>query len=341
MISARCDNDITNRHKLLLNGPSLPQHIVCCYRSSITATVMFDIPDAKRVRRDDLYASDHEDSPSTLDTSAQDALRAQLVALYGPIETGSPAPKSQLASQPEAEDEEEAFEFNLFAPTMPKSVPAQGDQDGMTIETPRKAQKIILEKDEDANEPLGEGALVRQRRDGWWMADITKARLAEFQDAAVGMDDIRRWTQMRYYGWEKPWKVRVVRTGLSDEEIRGAQKTAALAAKLASTSEAMDLDEKVKSKTKPNKKRRIILRSREKAAKEAIEAARIKAEKDREAKIQDDADYAVKRNARNRERKIKRRERERKKKEALKNGTVFVDEGSGAEEEKNQVEVEV
>lgn len=208
----------------------------------------------------------------------------------------------------------------------------------MTIETPKKPQKIILEKDDDVEAPTGEGKLVRQRKYGWWMADITEARRDEYRDIAVGMEDIRKWAEMRHYGWEKPWKVRVVQTGLSPAELQGAARTAAIARKLqltsSNTADKMELDSKVKSKTKPNKKRRIILRSREKAAKEAAEQARIKVEKDREAKLNADADYAVKRNARNRERKIKRREREKRKKEAARLGVAFVDEGSDVEEEK-------
>lgn len=206
----------------------------------------------------------------------------------------------------------------------------------MTIETPKKPQKIILSHSDDEDAPAGDGKLVRQRKDGWWMADITEARRAEYRDVAVNVEDIRKWTEMRHYGWEKPWKVRVVRTGLSLAEVAGAARTAAIARQLQLTSfntaDKMELDDTVKSKTKPNKKRRILLRSRTKAAREAAEAARIKAEKDREAKLNADADYAVKRNARNRERKIKRREREKRKKEALKNGVEFVDEGSDVEE---------
>lgn len=330
---------------------------------------MFDIPDAKRyaliqpralqprhlsahtiyyvrkltpnsVRREELYGSDNEVSAPN-DTPAQDALRAQLAALYGPIETTPsiqpPTTQPPADAEPEAGAEEEAFEFNLFAPSAPKSVPAQGDADGMTIETPKKPQKIILSHSDDEDPPIGGGKLVRQRKDGWWMADITEARRAEYRDVAVDMEDIRRWTETRWYGWEKPWKVRVIHTGLSPAELQGAARTAAIARKLqltsSNTADKMDLDEKVKSKTKPNKKRRIILRSREKAAKEAAEQARIKAEKEREDKLNADADYAVKRNARNRERKIKRREREKRKKEAARLGVEFVEEGSDAEEE--------
>ena len=256
-----------------------------------------------------MYGSDSEE-PIFNDTSAHDALRAQLTALYGPIES-TPSSPPQSMPAPEKEQPEE-FEFNLFAPSLPKSIPAHGDS---------------------------EGKLVRQRKDGWWMADITEARRKQFEDVAVGMEDIRRWTETRWYGWEKPWKVRIIHTGLSPAEVAGAARTAAIARKLqldrTSTTGRIDLDEKVKSKTKPNKKRRIILRSREKAAKEAAEAARIKTEKEREKKLEEDKDYAVKRNARNRERKVKRREREKRKKEALREGRVFVEEGSDVEDEKN------
>lgn len=300
------------------------------------------------VRREDLYDSSSSNSFSKLDTdttSAQDALRQQLAALYGPIETLPPSsPSSPSALQPEAEtepeEEEEEFEFNLFAPSLPKSIPAPGDKDGMTIETPRKAQKIILEKDSGVDVPLGEGAIVRQRKDGWWMAEINEKRRAEYYDVAVSMDDIRQWPSIRHFGLEKPWKVQVIRTGLSDAQIAGAAKTALIAKKMEIGAEAIDSGDKGKSRTKPNKKRRIILRARDKTAREAAEAARVKAERDREAKLQGDADYAVKRNARNRERKIKRRERERRKKEAAKAGVDFVDEDSGDEvEEKKEVEV--
>ncbi len=220
------------------------------------------------------------------------------------------------------------FEFCLFAPT-PKTAATAGAGEGTEGEGKPKVQKIMLSHSDDEDEERGEGALLRRRGDGWWMAKITVEQKAQFKGVEVTPQMIQRWREQRHFGMERPWRVTVVRTGMDDGEIARAAR--AMEKERAQAGDKMDR-EAGKSKTKPNKKKRILLRQRERAATEAVEAEKIRLEKQREEKMAKDEDWAVKRSARNRERKIKKKAREKRNKEALKAG-LPEPEDSGSEDE--------
>lgn len=121
---------------------------------------------------------------------------------------------------------------------------------------------------------------------------------------------MRRGREQRAWALEKPWRVTVIRTG----SALVSQSAPALAAK-AIGEQAAEGDRKTK-RTKPNKKQRIVVRIRERALSEKLEAERLRCAREQEEKASRGAEDAEKRTARNRERKIKRREREKRKKAA-------------------------
>ncbi|KFZ00620.1 hypothetical protein V501_10604 [Pseudogymnoascus sp. VKM F-4519 (FW-2642)] len=275
---------------------------------------MFDLPGAKRVRRDDLYNSDdgNEDAASPIDDSRARLLQDQLAQLYGPITIPSQDPVAPGGTEPSpdappAEAEDEEFEFRLFAPST-TAVASNDNQSSKPDET--TTQRIILSNSDD--EDLGDGAFtVPQRRLSWYIAaPATGTKKAEFEEAAVSAEMVQREREHRAWALEKPWRVTVIRTGSAST----SQPAAALAAKSVSVRTA-EGDGKTK-RTKPNKKRRIEVRIRERALAEKLEAERLRCAKMAEEKASRGAEDAEKRTARNRERKIKRREREKRKKAA-------------------------
>ena len=141
-------------------------------------------------------------------------------------------------------------------------------------------------------------------------APATGRRKSEFEEAAVSTETVRRGREQRAWALEKPWRVTVVRTGSAPV----SQSAPALTAKPIGV-KAAEGDGKTK-RTKPNKKQRIVVRIRERALSEKLEAERLRCAREQEEKATRGAEDAEKRTARNRERKIKRREREKRKKAA-------------------------
>ncbi|ELR02364.1 hypothetical protein VC83_07765 [Pseudogymnoascus destructans] len=296
---------------------------------------MFDLPDAKRVRRDDLYNSDdgNEDAASPIDDSRAKLLQDQLAQLYGPITISSQDPVAPGGTEfspdaPPAEAEDEEFEFRLFAPST-TAVASNGNQSQSSKPDETATQRIILSNSDD--EDLGDGAFtVPHRRLSWYIAaPATGTKKAGFEEAAVSADMVQREREHRAWALEKPWRVTVIRTGSTST----SQPEAALAAKSVSVRTA-EGDGKTK-RSKPNKKRRIEVRVRERALAEKLEAERLRCARMEEEKASRGADDAQKRTARNRERKVKRREREKRKKAAAAAGmpepSGEADSGSGSD----------
>ncbi|KFY24574.1 hypothetical protein V493_05158 [Pseudogymnoascus sp. VKM F-4281 (FW-2241)] len=280
---------------------------------------MFDLPDAKRVRRDDLYNSDdgNEDTASPIDDSRAKHLQDQLAQLYGPITIPpqDPIPPSVVAEPsvdaPPGEAEDEAFEFRLFAPTT-TAIASNTDPSAIPEVTP--TQRVILSNSDD--EDQGDGAFtIPHRRLSWYVAAAaTGTRKAEFEKAAVSAETVRWGREQRAWALEKPWRVTVIRTGstlITQSAVTLPPKSIGVRA----------AEGRIKTKkTKPNKKRRIEVRIRERVLSEKLEAERLRRAREEEEKATRGVEDAEKRTARNRERKIKRREREKRKKAAAASG---------------------
>ncbi|CAG8976963.1 hypothetical protein HYALB_00010945 [Hymenoscyphus albidus] len=266
---------------------------------------MFEVPDAKRVRRSDLYA--HSRSPSrTSSPEVQDeaALRERerianerFAELFGGVEfitttattkitNATERKPSSSESHSEADEEgggggEKEFEFRLFS---------TGNESNTEGERAKATQKIILVDEE--GEELGEGAFVGKGRGEeyyFWDANATEGGKEGFERVAVSEEDILKIAATRHWGLEVPWRVTVLKS--VGKTKRGKEVLVI---------EGQDRG----GKKKPGKKRRIILRKRQKAIEEAKEKKRLEEERKEEGEKE-------KRTKRNREKKIKRRLKEK------------------------------
>ncbi|TVY27096.1 hypothetical protein LHYA1_G003138 [Lachnellula hyalina] len=245
---------------------------------------MFDLPDAKRVRRSDLYARSQSSSPtpSEPDPDFEAQLQARLASLYGSafgastttsISNPSAAPNGKIQPDAEAEDEPAEFEFRLFS---------SGKNDEA------KPQKIVLE---DEEEELGEGRFVRNRDLAYYFAEKAVGEQKwKFESAALSGEEILDLAKQRAWGLEVPWRVTVLKTSVKSKTAGGAVDKMVMA-----------------GRKRPGKKSRIILRQKKKKRDEIEENER----RDKELK---DETEREKRTRRNREKKVKKKMKEKAKK---------------------------
>ncbi|KAM0335816.1 hypothetical protein ACHAQA_000866 [Verticillium albo-atrum] len=236
---------------------------------------MFDLPEAKRVRREDLaHAGSDAASTDNEDDQLHAALRAKLQAQLASTLTFAPldAPKAATQETPatdaqegDQQHDEEEFEFRLFSSAKP-------------------AAKVVL-PDDDEGAPR-EGAMLRRRPLRYYITEeLTAQQRAEIEFAAVSADDVLAGAARRWWGMEMPWRVTHV-------EVKGKP-----AAKKGTAAAGLREDGKRK---RPGQKKRLALRTREREGKrKAEEAERLKASKEEQLK--------EKKKRLNRQRKLKRR----------------------------------
>ncbi|KUI56731.1 hypothetical protein VP1G_04133 [Cytospora mali] len=259
---------------------------------------MFEIPNAKRVRRDELYDSSSDAGSNSQDDAGDVELRARLNErlsnLLG-LDLSAPEPATGHRADPDhaqvhgdAEDHEgnheEEFEFRLFSTTSKNAAPA----------------KVVLTASDDEGEQ-GEGAfLLPTRPITYYMAEPTPEQREAYRDVAVTGEDIIAGAGKRAWGLERPWRV-VKITVSSDRPSKGA--SSAVNAKVA---DDLKGDEVAKRK-RPGKKRRIAMRIKSKAEKAQEEQKMTKEEHLKEKKKR-----------LNREKKLKRRAKEKQQRLAAK-----------------------
>ncbi|CRG84488.1 hypothetical protein PISL3812_01769 [Talaromyces islandicus] len=263
---------------------------------------MFEVPEAKRVRRDEILspgsasAASTPEIPPADDTNEAFSKLGQLLAFDTfTIDTNN----AQTAENPEEggeEDEEQEFEFRLFsAPKNPKQKPEE-KIDGSGVTTQKL--KIRLHSPAPGDIQPGDGRFVVPFR-GWQyyftkpevmqlphddeQARVEEIKRKEYEEVAVTGSQLLEWARSTQTpGCHLPWRV----FHLNPNDHKVPKPPSAL---------TMSTSEK-KKKSKPGKKRRVILRSRAAAA---------------------GMTDAEKRNKKNREKKIRKRQRERERKAAL------------------------
>ncbi|ETS79617.1 hypothetical protein PFICI_09470 [Pestalotiopsis fici W106-1] len=262
---------------------------------------MFEVPDSKRVRRDELFndVGNDGDAPSdaevSLDEDAEKELRRRLNAqLSGLLDFDITAPtepvkgssgqvigEAAAAEDGEEEPDELAFEFRLFRDEAP-------------------SHTVVIQQNEDKPGALGAGGFVMPRRpDAYYIAEAPDAAtLEKLRYSAVSSDHLLADAGRRRWGLERPW--RVLRISVSGKPLTDGSSSAV-------TATADDAD--AKKKRRPGKKRRIVLRTRAKAEKEKAEAARKFLESKEEH-------LKAKKQRLNREKKLKRRAKDKEKKAA-------------------------
>ncbi|KAI8964006.1 hypothetical protein F5Y11DRAFT_317540 [Daldinia sp. FL1419] len=257
---------------------------------------MFEVPDAKRIRREELYGSSSDEEQSQddqLDSTLRERLNAQFSGLLdlnfaadGEIGaqqiSEAPAENTDENSRNVEDDEgpqEEAFTFRLFRDEEP-------------------SRKVILAPQNVSAEKGGDGAfVVAKRPTSYYLAEEPSPEIEHrFRMAAVSADYLFQDAKRRRWGLEKPWKVTTITITTSKETItlNGSvnENTTIGAGK----------------KRRPGKKRRIILRMRERAKKEREEAAK-------QQLIEKEEHLKDKKKRLNRQKKLKRRAKEKEKKQ--------------------------
>jgi hypothetical protein len=286
------------------------------------------------VRRADIYSSRSSPSASEPDTELAAQLQERLRNVYGPaleFEDVNRTTVSQKGDvEPETKDEDEAvgegFEFRLFASSAvgeKKDGEADRNADGGGNATEmgagdqdRKSEKgiarIVLDDDghiAGAGYTSGEGGFIVPRRDEryYFAAPATGPQKARFSTAAISGSDVRQFLNIRYTGWEVPWRVRTIT--LTATSTTSPPKLKRDGSAGYSVVEAGGIEGRTKKK-KPGKKRRSILRLRKRKGEEAKER-REKETREREEAARE------KRTRRNREKKVKKRLKEKTKKAAV------------------------
>ncbi|VUC21524.1 unnamed protein product [Clonostachys rosea] len=247
---------------------------------------MFDVPEAKRVRREELNGSDCSDGP---DVERDAVLHAQLLAQLGkmieigPAEKGTQPQPGRSRSSPnedsdtQMEDGIRELEFCLFGGA--GAVPT----------------KVVLEDDSQSD---GEGGLVPTRPYSFYFPGRPSRELQkEYDFSAVSGQDVLERSRLRFWGMEYPWRVTHITTTRKGGPIAHAGE------------EKADL----KKKRRPGKKQRIALRVKAKQRAAEVEAASKQAA-EKEEQVKD------KKKRMNRLKKLRKRAKEKEKKIAAKEG---------------------
>lgn len=288
-----------------------------------------------RIRRDEIVSpsSSTRSSPEIIpaDNEEAHARLAQLLSFDLSTDTNqNQQPTEANSQQPDSKDgnenEEEEFEFRLFSAPKPNlsstALKPASDERERGDEIKTQKLKIRLRSPTPVDIQPGDGRFIAPFR-GWRYYftkpelmhisardDQEKAQIEaeewkrrrEYEDVAITGAEVLDWAKnMETPGCHLPWRVfRLDRKyhRVSKSLLREIENT---------TTKLVAVSEGEKKKSKPGKKRRIILRTR--AAAKAAEKAK--------AEATSNMTEAEKRNKKNRERKIKRRQKEREKKAAM------------------------
>jgi Fungal protein of unknown function (DUF2011) len=160
-----------------------------------------------------------------------------------------------------------------------------------------KATKIILLSSPDADLHTLGGFIRHDRDKSFYIQDKAEGEtLSQFRFSAISGEEVLRGREGRNWGLEVPWRVTVLctftSTSISNSVSRSKDEHKGL---IKGDSER---------KKKPGKKRRILLRTRERERREKEEMKR----KEREGKEEAERE---KRTRRNREKKVKRKMKEK------------------------------
>lgn len=274
---------------------------------------MFEVPNAKRVRRDELYGSSSDGGDDQSEHGVEDAeerarLNERLSSMLG-LDLSAPEPAPEPGQGPDAAEahehdegtgqvegnHEEEFEFRLFS-TAPGAASAPA--------------KVVLSASDDEDAARGDGAFVQPvRPERYYLAgEATPEQQERYRWAAVTAEDVAAGASKRAWGLERPW--RVVKISLSSR--KSPSRTSGLIAGAKTASE--DAAEDGPKRKRPGKKRRIAVRIKARAEKEKREAEKARREAEEKQKISKEEHLLEKKKRLNREKKLKRRAKEKEKK---------------------------
>jgi len=198
------------------------------------------------------------------------------------------------------DEEEEFFSFRLFSTSAP-------------------TQKVALVADHE--KPHQGPAISRRPIEHYIRGELSLEQVEAFRLAAVSAGDVVAGARSRAWGLEVPWRVKTV-------VLTPGEKGLVKVLKRHGGSGSEGGGEVLGTgRKRPGKKRRIALRTKEKASKEAAKAAEAQ-------KMTKEEHLREKKKRLNREKKLKRRQKEREKKLAGKGGEE--DGGDQSDEEDSE-----
>ncbi|KAF9881293.1 hypothetical protein CkaCkLH20_01443 [Colletotrichum karsti] len=286
---------------------------------------MFELPDAKRVRREDLGGSDSEDEAPSRDEGQDAELLAKLHArMAGMLDLGSieqpaptpkkkttqvpPATKTTAASSDDSSDDDDEVAEDKDA-EMTEAVAAEPEEFEFRLFSTAPATKIAL-VDEDELAFEGEGDMVRKRPLSYYLAlEATPEEQAGFEEAAVSGEDVLERAKQRWWGMETPWRVIRVETGAKKGDTTTSKKDG-------------ESEEAAARRRRPGKRKRIALRMKEREKKK-------KAEEEEKAKMGKEEALKEKKKRINRLKKLRKRKKD---KEAKQGGAAAAGDGADAED---------
>ncbi|RFU78823.1 hypothetical protein TARUN_3390 [Trichoderma arundinaceum] len=237
---------------------------------------MFEVPDAKRVRREDLRSSDESSwSESEPDAELEARLNAQIAKSLGLDESAYRAPKPQnilpTPAKPQANVKRDDEELSSDADSEPDT-PAENSpvNEGGEAEdesyafrlfsTAGPAPKVVLEN----NDRVEEGKLIRGRPLSYYLVtDISPEQKQRYEMAAVSGEDVIARSQVRAWGLELPWRVTTIKATRKAGPGEGARAI------------HVEDEQQVKRK-RPGKKRRVAMRTKARAKAKEEEATKQK-----------------------------------------------------------------
>ncbi|KAK8058310.1 hypothetical protein PG994_008758 [Apiospora phragmitis] len=261
---------------------------------------MFDIPEAKRVRREDLYSSappsddDGDDLMSQdgqVDTELRERLRAQLAGL---LDLDILSPSSLPA--PGAADTPAQKSGTAVASDEGANNPPTGTDGELLASDANNPDEVALTFRLFRDEEPSHTVVIKQgdETQSYYLADTPdQETMAQFKFAAMSTEYLMANAKQRKWGLEKPW--RVTKITVAADKI---PKT------LPDVDGVGDTTMGESKRTRPGKKRRVLLRTRDKAKREKEEAVKKKLA-DKEEHLKE------KRKRLNKAKKLKRREKRR------------------------------
>ncbi|KAL6891065.1 hypothetical protein HDV57DRAFT_484431 [Trichoderma longibrachiatum] len=239
---------------------------------------MFDLPDAKRVRREELHASDESSwSESEVDAELEARLNAQIAKSLGIDESAyrPPQPPTTLPvlQRPQASgkrgrealssDSESEPGIPVDDDSTPIDEGGEAEDEGYAFRlfsTAGPAPKVVLED----YDKVVEGKLLRGRPLSYYMAtEVSPQKKREYEVAAVSGEDVLARSKVRHWGLELPWKVTSIK-------ITRKARPGEIA------SHARSESEQQAGRKRPGKKSRIAMRKKARAQAQAEEEAKKK-----------------------------------------------------------------
>ncbi|KAM4056112.1 hypothetical protein HRG_003034 [Hirsutella rhossiliensis] len=265
---------------------------------------MFDLPDAKRVRREDineslgsgwLNSSDDEGIDGELHAQIGEALGLNLGILSPP----SPSPK-EIRAKNEAFNSRPSGDAQARGETVAEESQDEdlGEFEFRLFSTAGSKARVVLQSE---NEAQGEGSIVARRPSSYYLVPRLPTELRrQYKFAALSGEDVLARSQQRSWGLELPWKVTHI-TAAATASSPNAKSTSATGA-VAESSESA-------GRKRPGKKTRIALRKRDRARKLTEEK-----QMDKEEHLKD------KKKRLNRAKKLRRRAKDKEKKASADGG---------------------